>query len=181
MSIKRRHSTFVLLLLTLLLCTTLAGAADFRGVDWGASHKQVRASEDLPLHHDMEDNIAFWNFKVAGVPAGLLYHFEDDKLVLARYISRHTTPHAEEDHADYLAFQVHFDAELGAHDEEVWIWADGDAHGKAEQTVANITAGKVKIVTRWKNPSPSVDLVELTIAGKKGAIETLDVVFRPKK
>ncbi len=56
-------------LILLLFAGSLPAAADssgFRDVAWGASKAEVRKSEELPLHHDMEGEIAYWNFELAG-------------------------------------------------------------------------------------------------------------------
>jgi len=172
-SSNRARALFLLATVTL---TYPAQATDFRGFDWGASKKAVRATEKLPIHHDLPDEIAYWNFEVAGFSAGLVYRFEGGKLVKAHYLSRNTTPDAEEDYQNYLDFQRHFDNEIGPHLEEVWIWADGAKHEAAEQTVAAITSGQVTPITRWAYPGTTV---RMELVGKDGTMESLRVYFEP--
>ncbi len=160
-----------------LLLTSAAGAADFRDLDWGASKQEVRKAESFSIHHDMPNEIAFWNFKLAGVNAGLIYRFEGGRLVRAFYTSRHQTPDVKEDYADYRSFRQHFDRELGNKGVETWEWADGKQHSAAERTLEAVAAGRVEIVTRWEHPSNDVWLV---INGKSGRIQELQINFEPK-
>ncbi len=154
---------------------SLAASDGFRGFAWGASQAEVRKGEKLPMHHDIEGEISYWNFKLAGVPAGIIYTFENERLTRAYYLSRHRTPDPEEDYDDYHAFQRHFDQELGPHVEEEWVWADGVEPG--EENLEAVTSGRATLVTRWRTEGAQV---KMEMTGKDGGIQTLRVYFEPE-
>lgn len=160
-----------------LFGTTAAEAGGFRGVEWGASKAEVRATEKHQLHHDLDDEIAYWNFQFAGIEAGLVYTFEDGKLVRAHYLSRHRTEHPSEDLDDYRTFQRQLDEHFGAHVSEEWIWADGGEHMEDEQTVDALASGAAELVSHWDLEDSRLRLL---IAGDNGTIETLRAIFEPR-
>jgi hypothetical protein len=166
-------------LLTLLLLTaavTGVEASDFRGLEWGASPAEVRAVEKYPIHHDLEHEIAYWNFELAGVPAGLVYTFEDGKLVSAHFLSRHRTTDPAADLADYQAFERHFDEHFGEHAGERWVWADGAEHDPSEQTLDAVTSGAAVRETWWELET---NIATLRMGGGEGGIEYVRVGFEP--
>ena len=167
--------------LALGCCLALAGAVTaeargFRGVAWGATPEEVRAAEKLPLHHDLEHEIAYWNFEFAGVEAGLVYAFEAGRLVEARYVSRHATDDPAEDLADYESFRATLDEHFGTHVVEEWVWADGEARGAPEDPLRALTSGAAKLVSSWRIEGSRL---ELLIAGSDGAVRTVRAIFRP--
>ena len=177
-STRRRllRSTIILTLVALGM-TGVAAAAGFRGVEWGASKEEVLATEKHQLHHELEDEIAYWNFEFAGIEAGLVYTFEEGKLVRAHYLSRHRTSHPSEDLADYRTFQRQLDEHFGEHVAEAWTWADGDEHGESEQTVEALASGAARLESYWKLEGSRVRLL---IAGENGKIETVRAIFEPE-
>jgi len=175
MSGRLRAAAFAV---SITMLSTAATPADFRQFDWGASFDEVLSAEKLPLHHDVPEEIAYWNFDLAGVVTGLAFNFEDDKLQSAVYWSRDHTEDPNEDYEHYLAYQRHFDAELGPHVEEMWIWSDGRRHSEEEQTLDAIIAGDAKLVTRWEQARTRA---ELELVGGNGYMQRLGVTFEPRK
>ena len=161
-----------------LLLAAPGAAADFRQFDWGASFDEVLSKETLPRHHDVPEEIAYWDFELAGVTTGLAYSFEDGKLQSAKYWSRNRTEDPNQDYQDYLAYQRHFDGELGPHVEETWVWSDGRSHPEAEHTLDAILAGQAKLVTRWEQGRTQA---RLELVGGSGIIQRLGVHFEPKQ
>ena len=149
-------------------------AADFRGVSWGASREEVRATEKLPFHHDIDDEVAYWNFELAGVEAGLKYYFVDDALVAAHYFSRRATEDPAQEMADFEAFERQFSEHFGPHQGREWVWADGAARG--EGSLEDITAGRAELVARWTLETAQVKLL---IAGRDGEVKTVRAIFEP--
>lgn len=164
--------------LAALWATAGVNAGGFRGVEWGAGKAEVLATEKHQLHHDIENEIGFWNFKFAGVEAGLVYTFEDGKFVRAQYLSRHRTNDPSEDLADYESFKAQLDEHFGAHLAEEWIWIDGREHGEDEPTLAEITSGTAELVTRWELEDANLRLL---IAGSDGVVQTVRAIFEPKR
>ena len=151
-------------------------ASDFRGHAWGASPEEVKALERHDLHHDIDGELAYWNFQFAGVEAGLVYTFEDGRLVRAHFLSRNPTTDPEEDLADYRAFQALLTEHHGEPVAEEWVWLDGDERAASEGTLADIVAGRARLETRWELETADATLL---IAGGDGAIQTVWVVYEP--
>lgn len=162
------------LLLGCLASTTAALAGGFRGNEWGAAKSEVKAREKYTLHHDMPGELAYFAFQLAGVDAGLIYKFEDDRLVGAYFTSRHRTTDAEEDWADHQAWLALFDEHYGKHVRQEWVWRDGAEPG--EENLAALTSGRAELVTHWTLEDVRVRLV---IQGGEGAIQTLRAYHEP--
>ena len=175
-SYAARPVRIVALALALAAAAGLCHAAGFRGVAWGASQEEVRSTETHPLHHDYEGELAYWNFEFAGVEAGLVYVFEDDRLVRARFVSRHRTSRPEEDMADYEAFKAQLEEHFGPAESEEWVWADGAERAEGEGSVAAIASGEVVLESRWTLDDTTVRLLS---AAENGVVETVRAVFEP--
>ncbi len=161
----------------LVLCLAPAAAAvagGFRGNEWGAPKSEVKAREKHPLHHDRPGELAYFAFELAGVEAGLVYKFEDDRLVSAYYLSRHRTPDPQEDWADYEAWRRQFDEHFGEHTGQEWVWRDGAAPG--DENLSAVTSGQAELVTRWTLEDARVRLV---IEGEDGAVSRIRAYFEP--
>jgi hypothetical protein len=152
----------------------VALAGGFRGNEWGASQSEVKVRETHPLHHDMPGELAYFAFKLAGVEAGLVYKFEDDRLVSAYYMSRHRTPDPKEDHADYKAWQEQFDEHFGKHAKQEWVWREGAKPG--EEELAAVTSGSAELVTHWTIDDARIRLV---MQGEDGAVSRIRAYFEP--
>ena len=161
-------------LLLCLLLPAVAAAGGFRGNEWGAPKSEVKAREKHTLHHDMPGELAYFGFELAGVEAGLIYKFEDDRLVGAYFTSRHRTIDPQEDWADYKAWQERFDEHYGEHTRQEWLWADGAEPG--EETLAAVTSGRAQLVTHWTLDDARVRLV---MRGEDGAIQTIRAHHEP--
>ena len=168
---------------TLALCCLLPAAAalagGFRGNEWGAAKAEVKAREKRQLHHDLPGELAYFAFELAGVEAGLVYEFEDDRLTRAYYMSRHRTAEPEEDWADYEAWRELFDEHFGEHGEgqkgvQEWLWREGVEPG--EEGLAAVTSGRAELVTRRTLEDSRVRLV---IAGEDGAVSRIRAWFEP--
>lgn len=161
-----------LLAITLGLAGALAaapgGAADFRGFDWGASQSEVRAGETLPLHHDLEGEIAYWDFQVAGVVSGLVYRFVDDRLVRAHYIVRESPSGPDEEDRIYAAYRGHLLEVHGEPRAEDWLDAEGDPVPEGDRTLAAVRSGRVRLVTSWESDRTRVQLVRSSRNGRFG-------------
>jgi len=175
---SRVYATSGLCWLALLCVAADGSAAGFRGVEWGAGKAEVLAIEKHQLHHDIDGEVAYWNFEFAGVEAGLVYTFDDGKLVRAHYLSRHRTNDPSEDLADYESFKGALDEHFGPHLAETWVWADGAVHSADEQTLAALTSGAAELVARWDLEDSDVKLL---IAGSEGVIQTVRAIFEPKQ
>lgn len=156
------------------LAAAAASAGGFRGNEWGASKSEVKAREKHPLHHDMPGELAYFAFELAGVEAGLVYKFEDDRLVSAYYMSRHRTPDPREDLADYEAWRALFDEHFGKPGEQEWRWTEGAQPGAEE--LASVTSGAAELVTRWTLDDARVRLV---MQGEDGAVSRIRAYFEP--
>lgn len=171
---KRRSRDFILALAVFCLLPAAAAAGGFRGNEWGASQAQVKAREKHPLHHDIEGELAYFAFELAGVEAGLVYEFEDDRLVSAYYMSRHRTPDPEEDWADYEAWRELFGEHFDEEGRQEWIWRDGVEPGT--EGLPAITSGQAELVTRWTLEDARVRLV---MQGEDGAVSRIRAYFEP--
>ncbi len=173
----RTHWTTAWAMLLALIAATAAGASDFRGLSWGASKAEVRRVEKHPLHHDLENELAYWNFELGGVAAGLVYTFEEGKLIRAHFVSRSPEGDAAGKLADFRVWKALFDEHFGSPSEEEWIWADGVERGEGERVLDSLTSGLAKAVARWEVGHTAVELV---IAGGEGRIQTVRAVYQPK-
>ncbi len=157
-----------------LAAATTALAGGFRGNEWGAVKSEVKAREKYTLHHDRPGELAYFAFELAGVEAGLIYEFEDDRLVSAYFTSRHRTADPEEDYADYKAWQARFDEHYGKHTRQEWVWRDGAEAG--EENLAAVSSGRAELVTHWTLDDARVRLV---MQGEDGAIQTIRAYHEP--
>lgn len=160
-----------------LLVAAVAGASDFRGLSWGASKDEVRRVEKHPLHHDLEDEIAYGDFELGGVEAGLVYTFEDGKLIRAHFLSRSPAGDAAGKLGDFRTWKSLFDEHFDSPSEEEWIWADGAEHREDERGLEALTSGRARAVARWQVGNTSV---ELKIEGGDGKIDSVRAVYAPK-
>lgn len=156
------------------LAAAAAGAGGFRGNEWGASQSEVKALEKHPLHHDRPGELAYFGFQLAGVEAGLVYRFEEDRLVSAYYLSRHRTPDPEEDYADYRTWLEAFDQHFGEHAEQEWVWREGVE--PAAEGLDAVTSGDARLVTRWITADARVRLV---MEGEDGRVSRVRAYFEP--
>ena len=178
-SVPSMRSVRTLLVLSLVVVAgwplrSSAEPSGFRGFAWGTTQAEVKKAEKLPMHHDIKGEISYWNFKLAGYPSGVIYTFENERLVRAHYMSRNRTSDTAEDYANYQAYQRHFDQELGPHFEESWVWADGVEPG--EETLEAVASGRATLVTRWQADG---NQVKMELVGKDGRFQTLRVYFEP--
>lgn len=75
------------LILFLLISFNLnAENNDFRNVNWGMSQDEVREMEGVPDYK--ASNLLVYDVSLFGIDMGLWYHFYDDKLARASYMSR---------------------------------------------------------------------------------------------
>ncbi|MFQ5350125.1 MAG: hypothetical protein ACE5EG_06765, partial [Thermoanaerobaculia bacterium] len=146
----------------------------FRGNHWGTAKSEVKAREKYTLHHDIPGELAYFAFELAGVEAGLVYKFEDDRLVSAYYMSRHRTPNPQEDWADYDTWRKQFDEHFGEHTRQEWFWRDGAEPGDEE--LAAVTSGRADLVTHWTLEDARVRLV---MQGEDGAVTRIRAYFEP--
>ena len=136
----------------------------------------MRSSETKPKHHDLPEEVAYWNFRWAGVPSGLTYRFEADRLVSARYYSLHVTPDINLDWKDFSAHRKHLTEQFGESGTESWVCSQSASSGDQREGVQRIAAGKVVHSVRW---TLSDFEVELSVEGKNGRIDWLEAVFSP--
>lgn len=159
------------------MVASAATGADFRGVDWGAGKAEVRAVETHALHHDIEDELAYWGFELAGVAAGLVYEFDDDRLARARFVSRNPTGDPRAHLADYRTWRQwtreHFESEGS----EEWVDAADRPVDVPLDPIAALTAGTAKLRTRWQRETSAVTLL---IAGRDGEVRTVRLIFEPR-
>lgn len=149
-------------------------AGGFRGNEWGASQSEVKAREKHPLHHDIPGELAYFSFELAEVEAGLVYEFEDDRLVSAYYMSRHRTSDPQEDWADYESWRELFSEHFGKDGNLEWVWAEDVEPGTED--LSAITSGWAELVTHWALDDARVRLV---IRGGDGAVSRIRAYFEP--
>lgn len=71
------------------------GDYDFRNTRWGYSRQRVlHAEKDMILHHQTDD-VLIYRTKLAGLPALLIYTFNDNKLRAAGYITEKPIKNAQ--------------------------------------------------------------------------------------
>ena len=171
---RGRKGLTAALLLCCLAPATTALAGGFRGNEWGVAKSEVKAREKYTLHHDRPGELAYFAFELAGVEAGLVYKFQDDRLVSAYFMSRHRTNDPEADYADYKTWQARFDEHYGMHTRQEWVWNDGAEPG--EENLAAVSSGRAELVTHWTLEDARVRLV---MRGEDGAIQTLRAYHEP--
>ena len=104
--------------LIVLLVSSPMWAADFRQSNWGDSAEAVMASETAVLHHQRSEEIAFVDSSIEGINGGVIYLFEDQRLVRGVYVSRQDYAGGEGVLADFERIKSHFNERLGRVGEE---------------------------------------------------------------
>ncbi len=141
-------------------------AADFRAASWGDSPEVVRAGETAEFHHQGNDEIAYVDGSIEGISGGILYLFEDGRLVRGLYVSRD----------DYERLREHLDELLGTSGEEQRRWIGGAPGGEAADPIRAIVSGRLRLANVWTLETTQVSLI---MTGKDGGV-FLRAVFQPR-
>ena len=164
--------------LPLALLLTLVGvsaADDFRESSWGDTKESVREVEKSPLHHELDDELAYFSNEIPGIEGGLKYLFVGGRLAKGIFLSRNGRTTYEAAHTDYLAMQRYFDEKLGPHTKEEWVWSDETPEPDESLWSDALVAGRVKLVTDWELENGSARQV---LSGRDGRLR-LRTTFTP--
>jgi hypothetical protein len=167
-------STRVLTLMLVLL-PSMAQAADFRGSSWGDSPDQVAANETAILHHRNADEIAFLDSSIEGIDGGVIYLFDDGRLVQVVHVSRREYTRGEGVLDDFERMRSHYAEILGAEGERELRWINDSLRDQPERLAEAISKEHVRFSHSW---STDRSRVELLLTGKDGGVQ-IRVVFMP--
>jgi len=131
---------------------------DFRSVSWGMTIEEVKQSEKLELLHEGDADLLYSSEYVAGLPATIIYRFQNQKLVQGSYTFDALHSNANDYIDDYNNIKEALTKLYGNPlvDEQVWkddlFKDDPSSYGLA------VSAGQLLYATQWETETTAIVL-----------------------
>jgi len=130
---------------------------DFRTSRWGDSMAAVKELEDAKLTAEGPDALSYAG-KVAGLDAGIVYQFADDKLVAGGYVieGRHANANIFIDECNELRALLR--EKYGKPTSDKMVWRDDLYKNDPSNWGIAVGSGRLSYFTEWQTPETKINL-----------------------
>jgi hypothetical protein len=130
---------------------------DFRTAHWGDSKAAVKELEDAKLTAEAPDGLAYAG-KVAGLDAGIVYQFVDDKLVAGGYVieGKHANANIFIDECNELRALLR--EKYGKPTSDKMVWRDDLYKNDPSNWGIAVGSGRLSYFTEWQTPETKINL-----------------------
>lgn len=155
---SRLGARLVLLTATLGLTAATAVAADFRGLEWGATPKEVKDAEEASFA-GVDGTDLYYTTSLAGIDVVTRYHFLDGRLAEAAYLSTEEYINDNRHVEDYMKLKELLTDKYGAPVDDDVIWKSDLFKGETSALGTAVSSGHLVLQTIWEAQDTTIRMV----------------------